>query len=136
MTHQFDGATEGFKVTRVIYDADHDTQGFIGYLPSDSSIYVVYRGTASFSNWLTDLDSTKSDFPNPNCIQCTVHTGFWKAQQDVAVIVMYEVGRIFNTIGYHKVKVTGHSLGAALANLTAVELAAIKDYEVSLYNFG
>ena len=49
---------------------------------------------------------------------------------------MLEVGKLYNTYGQNtKVKATGHSLGAALANLTAMNLAVV-GYDVSLYNFG
>jgi len=39
---------EGFVPTKVLYDGViDDTEGFVGYLPSDESIYVVFRGTES-----------------------------------------------------------------------------------------
>ena len=135
MTHNFVGPLEGFKVTYVIYDPDHDTQGFVGYLPSDSSIYVVYRGSSSFDNWLSDLDATKRAYGHASCTNCEVHTGFYLAEQHVLAKVMIEVGRISNSLGYVKAKTTGHSLGAALANLTAMDLS-FAGYEVSFYNFG
>jgi len=48
MTHNFGGAAVGFVPTHVIYSGpEQDTNGFIGYLPSDESIYVVFRGSAS-----------------------------------------------------------------------------------------
>jgi hypothetical protein len=52
------GAATGFILKSVIYDILDDTNGFIGYLPSDNSIYVVFRGSESILNWITNLDAT------------------------------------------------------------------------------
>ena len=63
-------AAAGFQWHYTIYDPVHDTNGFIGYLPSDNSIYVAFRGSESVSNWLTDFDATKTDYtayPECNC---------------------------------------------------------------------
>ena len=62
--------TAGFMVTDVIYDSSNDTEGYVGYLPSDESIYVVFRGSVSADNWATDLDTVKTDYviwPECNC---------------------------------------------------------------------
>jgi hypothetical protein len=39
------GPTAGFVATHHIQDTATDTQGFVGYLPSDKSIYVAFRGS-------------------------------------------------------------------------------------------
>jgi len=50
---------EDFVPTKVLFDGKlDDTEGFIGYLPSDKSIYVVFKGTESITNWITDMDVT------------------------------------------------------------------------------
>jgi hypothetical protein len=59
-SHTFKGLTTGFVVTYTINDLLTDTEGYIGYLPSDQSIYVVYRGTDSGRDWITDIDAHKS----------------------------------------------------------------------------
>ena len=83
LTHTFSGVVEGFEVTYVIYDPDHDTHGFVGYLPSDRSIYMSVRGTETYKNWWTDLDATKTDYNDDHCLKCEVHTGFYKAEQHI-----------------------------------------------------
>ena len=70
-------------MTKVIFNEKHDTEGFVGWLPSDNSIYIAYRGSESLSNWITNIDATKSDYNDPNCSGCEVHTGFRNAQQSV-----------------------------------------------------
>ena len=76
MNHKFVGASEGFIVNQVIWDADYDTQGFVGYLPSDDSIYVVFRGTESITNWMADLTIIQAQFEDANCLECWVHKGY------------------------------------------------------------
>ena len=68
----FDGAAEGFVVTKTLSDSFFNIEGFIGYLPTNSSIYVVFRGTDMYSvrNILTDMDSIQSNYseiPECNC---------------------------------------------------------------------
>ena len=90
-THTFVGAAEGFVVTKVIYDKSNDVEGYVGYLPSDSSIYVVFRGTESLDNWLVDFDSFKTKFDEwPEC-NCEVHAGFYKAVKSVKTDFVSEV---------------------------------------------
>jgi hypothetical protein len=50
------GAATGFQLSYIIFDSSNDTNGYIGYLPSDDSIYVVYRGSETILNWITDLN--------------------------------------------------------------------------------
>ena len=57
MTHVYFGAATGFIPSLTIYNPAEDVEGFIGYLPSDNSIYVVFRGSISIKNWITDLDA-------------------------------------------------------------------------------
>ena len=76
MTHKFEGTAQGFVVTKEIYDKGTDTHGFVGYLPSDNSIYVSFRGSQTLSNWITNFDATQATYNKwPTC-NCKVHNGF------------------------------------------------------------
>ena len=115
-THTFIGAAEGFVVTKVLYDKANDVEGYVGYLPSDQSIYVVFRGTASLDNWLVDFDAFKTNFDEwPEC-DCEVHAGFYKAMKAVRPDFVPEVASLRQQFPDFAVKTTGHSLGAALAH--------------------
>lgn len=48
---------------------------------------------------------------------------------------MTEVTRLNNLYSSYSIKVTGHSLGAALANLTGMSLIN-EGFDVSMINFG
>lgn len=82
-SHVFKGPTSGFVYTNTISDLVTDTQGYVGYLPSDSSIYVVYRGSSSIANWITNLETTKTPYSTYSECNCQVHKGFYQAEQKV-----------------------------------------------------
>ena len=70
MSHAYSGAALGFIPTKVIYNPVNDVNGYVGYLPSDNSIYVAFRGTESSQNWQIDFDSTLINydlFPECDC---------------------------------------------------------------------
>ena len=122
-------------MTDIIYDVVDDTNGYMGYLPSDNSIYVAFRGSESILNWITDLSTTKTTYTTfPEC-NCEVHKGFYDAEQRALPQILAEVARLRLTYPTAAVKTTGHSLGAALATLAAMDLVAA-GYTVETYNFG
>lgn len=134
-THVFKGPTAGFVVTSVVSDTASDTEGYIGYLPSDQSIYVTFRGSSSIRNWVTNLNAFKTAYTSyPDC-NCQVHQGFYSAEQKVLPTILSEVKRLKGLYPSYKVKVTGHSLGAALAQLTSMDLLKA-GYSPTVYNFG
>jgi len=136
-THKFAGPTTGFVVTAIIEDLPSDTEGYIGYLPSDKSIYVTFRGSSSIRNWITNLDAVKTAYTSYSECGCQVHKGFYDAEQKVIGGILTEVKRLksLSTLSGYAVKTTGHSLGAALAQLTAMDLLKA-GYSVAMYNFG
>lgn len=76
MDHKFEYTAEGFVPTTYLFDAHSDTNGYVGYLPSDKSIYVVFRGSLSLDNWLTDFNGVLANYDkSPEC-KCNVHAGF------------------------------------------------------------
>ena len=71
----------------------------------------------------------------PEC-KCEIHSGFQKAANSVGAQIIGEVNRLK---GVHKgalVKTTGHSLGAAMAQLTAMTLLKNGIAVDNMINFG
>jgi putative lipase involved disintegration of autophagic bodies len=113
-----------------------DVEGYVGYLPSDSSIFVVFRGTDSLQNLVMDADATSSDYDvAPECGDCKVHSGFYTALNAVWDSLYKEVNRLQALHPDFQVKVTGHSMGAALAQLTGLRLSSA-GIETYMINFG
>lgn len=137
MTRTFVGPTTGFVTTSVIYDSHSDTNGFIGYLPSEKNIFIVFRGSVSTKNTISDLDAFKMDYDSyPEC-NCQVHEGFYKAEQRVIAQVIEDVKKLqtMPTLKDYGVVVAGHSLGAALSHLAAMDLLK-NGIDCSCINFG
>ncbi len=120
----------------MISNVVNDVEGFVGYLPSDKSIFVVFRGSESVRNWITNLSADKTNYTTfPACTNCQVHSGFYSATKSVYPDVLKEVQRLRALYPTYAIKTTGHSLGGALAQLTAMELLN-SGYAVSMINFG
>lgn len=118
--HNFSGYADTFNITKIINNVKHDSHGFIGYRPSDKTIYAVFRGTHSVVNFLDDLNFVTTAYPY--CTGCLVHFGFYSAQQAVVSDVIEEISSLVMRFPDYRVVITGHSLGAAVATLTAVEV--------------
>ena len=71
LTQHYSGVLAGFVATKVISNLVDDVEGFVGYLPSDKSIYVVFRGSESIRNWITNLTVDKTNYTTfSDCTNC------------------------------------------------------------------
>lgn len=72
---------------------------------------------------------------DPQCPNCWIGHGFKDAERSVIGEIKTEVKRLSTLYGTKKVQTTGHSMGGALANLAALDLA-VAGYNVEMYTFG
>ena len=120
-SHVFQGPTTGFVVTHTIWDFKA-TEGYVGYLSSENAIYVVFRGTSSVKNYITDILFVKTPYTTfPEC-NAMVYLGFFNAVQTVAPQVLDAVLKLKLQFPNYEVRVAGHSLGAGLAQLMSMDL--------------
>lgn len=133
MTRVNKGALAGFVATYHI-QGDKDTEGYVGYTASQQTIFVSYRGSSDIENWITNIEETLVSYPL--CSGCNVHKGFYAAEQSVIKNVISQVQSLKAKYPSYAVVVTGHSLGAALATLTALDLLAAGLSPLRLFNFG
>ncbi len=102
------------------------TQGFV--VEGDDFVLCAFRGTDTFSDWFTNIGTARVARPYG-----TAHRGFFLAfQRAEALIRAYakrakQSGKAF--------WLTGHSLGGAIAQIAAHELAGSYD-RIGLYTFG
>lgn len=90
---------------------------------SGSSIYVVFRGTKTISEWISDATLTQSDYTYVADGGKT-ETGFTDVYASIRAPILQEVQTLIAGGGYTALYITGHSLGAAVATLAAPDLAA------------
>ena len=138
LTKEWYNSTAGFQATYVTDDKEYDATGYVGYLPSEESIYVVYRGSEGWQNWMANLEFTMRPYTSfhDQCEDCKVHKGFYNALLADFDAVEEAVKSLVTQFPSYKVKTTGHSLGAALSQLAALELVARGVQVHSTYNFG
>ena len=113
----------------VISPGQEDTQLFIARDPWTEDIVVSFRGSATLQDWISD-----GQFANPanwtlddgTVVNNAVHKGFLCAYQsieDQLRITLSDLLSEINDPSTARVYFTGHSLGAALATLAALDLA-------------
>jgi len=118
-----------------LYTIDSEKTGIQCYIRKKNDMLIIsFRGTDSCKDWLTDLKFWKKVIPyNNTSSRIRVHAGFINAYKSEEVR-----GRImeFVTPDIYFIRITGHSLGAALSVLCAVDLQynfPKKDIEVALF---
>ena len=118
----------------------------MGSLGSAKTVFVVFRGSSDIRNWLSDFDFRLGACAL--CSGCMTHEGFAAAAAAVYPAVREETTRLLGLLPDHRLVVTGelrdvpspltsigHSLGAALATLTAAQLVH-DNLSATLLNFG
>lgn len=76
MTQTFEKEASGFQPTLLMNPEFYDITGMVGYLESDESIYVVFRGTVTPENSAMNLADKLIAYDEwPEC-DCRVHTGY------------------------------------------------------------
>lgn len=86
-------------------------------MPSQSSIYVIFRGSTSIQDWVNNLDAVLTTYPR--CSGCEVHKGFYTAQQGVISTITGYVQSLKAKYPSYTVVVTGHSLGTSYLSAEA-----------------
>ena len=122
------------SVSQSRYHLVTDLQGFIGYIPNQKKIYIAYRGTSSYYNWMNDLEVRLVNYNTyPEC-QCKIHNGFYKSALNIKNQTLDSLLELKKENPTYEIIVTGHSYGAAVAQIVAMELINEK-MQLELNNF-
>ena len=101
----------------IISDAKTDVQCYIRKI--EQCLYITFRGSNSKKDWQTNMMFSKKVIPYGNkSSKIRVHSGFLNAYKSPSVRNKIQ-SKLTNDILY--VKISGHSQGAALALLCAVD---------------
>ncbi|CAE7032110.1 faeA [Symbiodinium natans] len=109
-----------------------NTRGLVATYGGDDCL-VSFKGSTSITNYLLGDFDILLDRPFSSCPDCRVHKGFynsWRSLQD-------ETQRALEDLGCDKkpLRVSGHSLGGAMALLAAFQLS--EKYQIKeIYTFG
>lgn len=128
--------TKTFEPTLYVHSSNtgESLRGYIGYQSNINAIIVSFRGSEDINNWITNLAAIRVSYDK--CSGCSAHSGFLSAATSLYPQVQPEVARLASQHTSATIVVTGHSLGAALATLTALNLIDDHGSKVKLYNYG
>ena len=111
-----------------------DLQCFTGYSSTIKGIVLSWRGSSNIANWITNLSFKQVDYPK--CSSCKVHSGFFSAWNLAKATILQHIQDLRALHREAPIYITGHSLGGALAGLSAVDIHAAFSAVHSLYTFG
>jgi triacylglycerol lipase len=106
--------------------AQKEVFGFVAYNRDTGNTFVVFRGTQSPGDWLSNLKVHQTPDPWGN-----VERGFDKIYQQCKAPILATLAKAGAN---PKIYVTGHSLGGALAVLATADLVR-NGYNASMYSF-
>lgn len=122
---------QGYKLikafkARALPSSREEWFGFI--LETKDSIVIAFRGSDTFADWLADSKVAQTPYYGGN-----VHRGFLFVYQSCQKEIMSN----YNNMSQDKaLYITGHSLGAALATLHALDAANKMNFKnIVMYNF-
>jgi len=109
----------GFQNITSMHDPKTNGRGIVGYDPELGARVVAFMGTnANIKTWIDDLKSaTLSPFPVGDCGACKAGTGFVETFEGLRDQVYTALDKLPQGPLY----ITGHSLGASLATLCALD---------------
>ena len=96
--------------------------GFIGYDELTKTIKIVFQGTRPwiYKELIDDINIFKIQYPY--CPNCKVHQGFYFSYLDLQSQVLNSLDLLRKNYPNASISVTGHSLGAAISVLCAIDL--------------
>ncbi|MES1911206.1 MAG: hypothetical protein MHM6MM_003681 [Cercozoa sp. M6MM] len=101
-------------------DKRQKTFGYVGYDPKERDVVVVFRGSENLQNWFNNLDTVKTDWERS---RGRVHKGFLRGySESLQEQLWHLVETTARRFKARAVTFTGHSLGGALAQLSAVDI--------------
>ncbi|GGA24467.1 lipase family protein [Paenibacillus physcomitrellae] len=111
----------------------HQWEPFGFILEAPEELIIAFRGTSSTTNWIADMLASQTKF---KYIQedCQTHRGFTSIYASARKALLNAAAKL---PANKPLFITGHSLGAALATLCALDLAANTAFKSPyLYTFG
>ncbi|KXN64659.1 alpha/beta-hydrolase, partial [Conidiobolus coronatus NRRL 28638] len=134
------GYASGGSEVKYFADVDTSTAGYLAVNNGQKAIIVGFRGTQDITNWIgnVNISFTNANLPSP-FQNADIHSGFNKMTNVLLPSVEAALSSAKAKYPNYKIIFTGHSLGGAIATLTAYRLAqknVIGWDRVNLITFG
>ena len=92
--------------------------GWVAYDSVQNQIITSWRGSADLRNWLEDFTFDTVEFPY--CKSCRIHAGFYEMYKTNEKEINAAFESLIKKYPTAKILTTGHSMGAALAVVSAI----------------
>lgn len=126
---------KGMTEIQVFTSPIQQAQGYCSFDTENNRIVVAFRGSSNIPNWIADF--TFVPVPYSRCPDCMVHTGFVGYLKSISSGINGCVAKLAAKYPTADLFVTGHSLGAAVATLSVIELSEIVPAsKITFMNFG
>ncbi|KXN65442.1 alpha/beta-hydrolase, partial [Conidiobolus coronatus NRRL 28638] len=118
------GFASGAGEVTYFTDAGTKTAGYLAINKGQKSIIISFRGSQNIANWIGNINIlfTNANLPSP-FQNADIHSGFNKMTNVLLPSVESALKSAISKYPSYKVIFTGHSLGGAIATLTAYRLA-------------
>jgi len=132
----------GAQLVQTFEDADTDTFGYAAIVNdgSKNQLVVAFRGTQPqcLENWITNLNMELVPLNSSNPKGPQVHQGYYSAYNAIRSQLVNALTSLMNQCPTcNTTVVTGHSLGGALAEICALDLATMGKFgNIQLVTFG
>ena len=117
----FGGKTWTFNKNNFFYNKLKDTACYVFITNDNTDVAIVFRGTNSIENWLMDFNNISYTAWPSTVTGSKIGTGWLKAWQSLSEDVMDFLDTLLLPANPHII-VTGHSLGASMATIAAVDI--------------
>ena len=94
--------------------------GFVAYDHTKNVIVVSLRGSANAENWISDFSFDSVQYSK--CKGCKVHIGFIEDYKSIEKSLNEAVDKLVKQYPMASIVTAGHSMGAALSVIVAIQL--------------
>ncbi|OLL23924.1 Lipase [Neolecta irregularis DAH-3] len=117
-------------------DLNTDIAGYLARDDNDKRLLLVFRGSYSVVDVIDDLRLASQPYAVFGCSNCAIHDGFYAGFLAVKDLINDILLESIHQFPHYDVWVLGHSLGAAVAGLYAVDLKSEAGIQIKVVTFG
>jgi len=104
------------ELVSVFHGTVSNLQGYIAH--RSNQLIISFSGTSNFQQGVANVDARLVAFRKEGC---AIHAGFWRLYNGVRINAFSALAKALTLHNVHEIVFTGHSLGAVMCYLMALE---------------
>jgi len=105
------------ELVSVFHGSVSNLQGYV--VRRSNQLIISFSGTSNFQQTMGNIDARLVAFPKDGC---AIHAGFWRIYNGVRTNALSALAEALRQHSVHEIIFTGHSLGAVMCYLMALEV--------------